>query len=76
MVVNFPGDQMFVDFITFLIDDDYEVLYTWCYGIMFVMPCFQILESQLVLVKHTFICKLYSYILLETHLNIVFLHFY
>ena len=29
MVVNFRRDQIFMDFIRFLIDDNYEVLYTW-----------------------------------------------
>ena len=30
MVVNFCGDQIFVDFVSFLIHDNYEVLYTRC----------------------------------------------
>ena len=30
MVVNYCGYQIFVDFVRFLIHDNYEVLYTWC----------------------------------------------
>ena len=44
MVVNFCGDQIFIDFVRFLI---HEVLYAWCLkGIIFTVPGFY----QLVLV--------------------------
>ena len=30
MVFNFHGDQIFMDFVRFLIHDNYEIKYAWC----------------------------------------------
>ena len=42
MVVNFHGDQIFMDFVKFLI---HEVLYAWCLkSMIFAAPGFEIFE--------------------------------